>query len=141
MQDGTLTLKRETLDRSRGQNNVEVQQRYVRSGLLPDEEDRFAAIDQTRAKMVHDLLTKVYRGHFWEVYCDSSQGILTITIPILLNNYKWIFKLQDEITPAKVIRAGGEILERFNIPRGHMDVAAFVQARQMAVPNGGKPPE
>jgi hypothetical protein len=39
-----------------------------------------------------------------------------------------------------VIRAGGEILERFNIPRTNLDVASFLAAKKMAVKNGGNAP-
>lgn len=138
--DDTVILNRGTLDRSSGQPNIELQQRYVRSGLLPGEHDPHADYDVMVAKAITRVLLSQYRGHFWEAYCDSKQGIAWITIPLLLGNYKYIFHLSNDITPAMIIRAGGEILERFNIPRTQMDVASFVAAKSRAVKNGGTPP-
>ncbi|WP_213287579.1 hypothetical protein [Bradyrhizobium sp. sGM-13] len=138
--EGRFALRRDLLDRGRGQPNIELQQSYVRSGLLPEETDTKAEWDLTVAKAITRVLFSQYRGHFWEVYCDSKQGIAWITIPLLLNDWKYVFKLSEDITPAMIIRAGGEILERFNIPRTNLDVASFIAAKKMAVRNGGNAP-
>lgn len=137
---GPVILNRGTLDRPAGQPNIELQQRYVRSGLLPDETDPNADWDMMVAKAITRVLLSQYRGHFWEAYCDSKQGVAWITIPLLLGNYKYVFRLSDDITPAMIVRAGGEILERFNIPRTSLDVPAFLAAKKFAVKNGGAPP-
>jgi hypothetical protein len=93
------------------------------------------------AKAITRVLLSQYRGHFWVVESNRAQGIAWISIPLLLGEWKYIFKLSEELTPAMIIRAGGQILERFNIPRSNLDVASFIAAKKFAVKNGGAPPE
>jgi hypothetical protein len=91
------------------------------------------------AKMVAEDLHTYYRGHFWAVHVDSKQGICLITIPVLLGNWKYKIPLTG-LTTEMVVRAGGEILERFNIPRSSLDVAAFVAAREKRVSRASQRP-
>jgi hypothetical protein len=95
--------------------------------------------DMRIAARVGEILHFHYRGHFWQVTSDSKQGVVTITIPVLLGNHKYVIKLAG-LTDASVIEAGGHILERFKIPRGQLDVAAFVNARNLAVSRGNQQP-
>ncbi|MCA1458086.1 hypothetical protein I6F35_33675 [Bradyrhizobium sp. BRP22] len=140
MQTDPVILQRALLDRSHGQHNVELQTRYERKGLSPEEEDKRAAWDLMVAKAITRVLLAHYRGHFWAVECDSAQGIAWISIPLLLGDWKYVFHLSEDITPAMIVRAGGEILERFKIPRSSLDVASFIAAKKLAVRNGGTPP-
>lgn len=105
-----------------------------RAGTFAEEEEENAAADLATTKWVAELLHAHYRGHFFAVATDSHQGVCWITIPILLGNWKFMLRLKD-LNPAKVIKAGGELLERFNIPRSNIDVglAAFVDARKRSV--------
>jgi hypothetical protein len=135
-----VVLRRELADRSFGQGNTELRAVYERKGLLPEEEDRRARWDLMVAKAITRVLLANYRGHFWVVECDSAQGIAWISIPILLGDWKYVFRLSEDITPAMIIRAGGEILERFNMPRSGLDIASFIAAKKMAVWRGGNPP-
>lgn len=135
-----VVLKRAMADRSFGQGNIELRQVYERKGLLPEEEDRRAGWDLMVAKAITRVLLSHYRGHFWVVECDSAQGIAWISIPILLGEWKYIFHLSEDITPAMIIRAGGEILERFNMPRSNLDIASFIAAKKQAVWRGGDLP-
>lgn len=139
MTDTNPILRVDLLDRQKGQPNIQLQERYV-APEDPDEVDLFAKQDMTIARAINRVLLSHYRGHFWEAYCDSKQGIAWITIPLLLGNWKYVFKLSEEITPAHIIRAGGEILERFNIPRSSLDVASFIAAKSLAVRGGRRPP-
>lgn len=138
--DGRFIMKREMLDRGTGQPNIEVQTQHVRNGLMPEESDPWAEWDMMVAKAITRVLLSQYRGHFWVVECNRAQGIAWISIPLLLGEWKYVFKLSEELTPAMIIRAGGQILERFNIPRSNLDVASFIAAKNMAVKNGGTPP-
>lgn len=104
---------------------------HNRPGTFPADEAR-ARAELRIAKGVGELLHKHYRGHFWQVEADTKQGVCLITIPVLLENWKWKINLA-ELTPEAVVRAGGELLERFNIPRGDLDVARFVEARKHRV--------
>jgi hypothetical protein len=101
-------------------------------GVFAREKLSRAKVDRATAAGVFRLLQTSYRGHFWRVEVDSHQGVCTITIPVLLGNWKYIIHL-DKLTPQAVIRAGGEILERFKIPRSAIDVAAFCEARKRRV--------
>lgn len=118
---------------------VEYQFMRERSGAFDDEEQANAAADMATTKAVAEILHSHYRGHFWAVATDSKQGCVLITIPILLGNWKFMLKLK-ELTPAKVIKAGGEILERFNIPRSSIDMAAFCEARTRRVERHNQAP-
>ena len=77
--------------------------------------------DNDLAKFVLELLHKHYPGHTWLVQATHSQGILTIQNPSL--SYKMgmrmfipkIVNYSDLIK--KVIRYGGEFLERHNVSR------------------------
>jgi hypothetical protein len=110
-------------------NAVSLELRHERNGTHGDEH---IAADMDMAKQVGECLHKHYRGHFWAVHVDSKQGVCLISIPVLLGNWKYLIKLRD-LTPLAVFNAGGEILERFNIPRSALDVAAFCEARKLAV--------
>lgn len=141
MSDAPIILRRDLLDRSHGQGNVSLEQRYIPSGD-PEEHDPHAAWDMMVAKAITRVLLGHYRGHFWEVTVSRKQGIATITIPLLLGNWKYKFSLTEDISPAHIIRAGGEILERFNIPRTNMDLPAFLAAKSRAVTRASeRPPE
>ncbi|HWW46305.1 MAG TPA: hypothetical protein VNZ94_00500 [Xanthobacteraceae bacterium] len=132
MSETPIILHRDRLDRSHGQAGIEVQQRYL-PPCDPEEKDPHAAWDMMVAKAMQRVLTAHYRGHFWETYCSRKDGIAWITIPLLLGNWKWVFKLSEDITPEMIIRAGGEILERFNIPRSGLDLPAFLNAKKRAI--------
>lgn len=119
---------------------VEYQFKRERAGVFDEEEQKNAGADQATMKWVAEVLHSHYRGHFFAVHVDSKQGICLITIPVLLGNWKYVIHL-DKLDTAFVIKAGGEILERFNIPRSTLDLAAFVDARPRRVERfNQKPP-
>ena len=86
--------------------------------------------DVKLAGTIGTILHHYYGGHFWAVEVDSHQGIYTITIPVLLGNWKHMEHL-TALTHDRVRDAGGEILERFKIPRSGLNfgLAQFVEAR------------
>lgn len=135
-----IIFNRSNLDRSSGQPNIQLQQQYIRPAD-PEEDDPYAAWDITVAKAITRVLLAHYRGHFWEVYCSRRDGIAWITIPLLMGNHKFVFKLRNDITPSMIVKAGGEILERFNMPRSDIDVASFLAAKKIAERTGQRPPE
>ncbi len=75
---------------------------------------------------VYTTLQNHYPGHFWNV--ELTGGMVKIGIPPLLGQWTYNFPARH-LTHWRVIEAGGHILERFNIPRSTLDVAAFVNAR------------
>lgn len=136
--DIPVLVRQETIGgRGQGSPRVNVQLRAAPSATFYDpDRDK---VDLQCARGIGRLLHDHYQGHFWEVMVDSKQGIATITISVLLGNWKYLIKL-DDLSPAMVITAGGEILERFNIPRSSIDVAAFVEARKRRVSRARQKP-
>lgn len=86
----------------------------------------------TLCKAIGRILYSHYPGHPWSVEVMADQGIAKITIPPLLGvNWGYILHL-DKLTasPKPIIEAGGHILERFNIPRSTIDLAAYITAEE-----------
>lgn len=98
------------------------------------EQDPFIPFDMAASKNIAAVLFKHYPHHLWAVRADCRQGVAMITIPCLMGpTLNYILKLTDLANdPAMraVMRAGGEILERYNIPRSGLDkgVVEFMRA-------------
>jgi hypothetical protein len=80
--------------------------------------------DIEQAKAIATVLLKHYPGHIWNVSVDSSRNNRTCDIKL---NYpdrlgilpKYGYKIHLSIlTDEKVVRAGGELLERHRLARG-----------------------
>lgn len=76
-----------------------------------------AANDLILAKQMAETLHKHYPGHLWAVTCEGKQGIATVRNLALSGNWGFIIKLRDHYSAStferEVMRAGGELLERF----------------------------
>lgn len=134
-----VLVKSDVTERTRATHRTEIQQYHVPSGD-PSEHDPHAQWNLMVSKAIFRVLLSAYPGHFWEVVVDREKGIATITIPLLLGNWKYLFKLSEDIQPADIIRAGGEILERFNIPRSPLNIADFINAKKLAVSRASQIP-
>lgn len=92
------------------------------------------ANDLVMAKQMADALHKHYPGHLWAVTCDGSKGIATIRSLDLSGNYGYVLKLSDGYSASqfdqRVMRAGGEILERFKMARGRFDPDKYMEIQQ-----------
>jgi hypothetical protein len=114
----------------------------IQSRITPSQVHADAERDQRDMQMARGIgryLHSLYEGHFWQVEVDSKQGYAAITIPLLLGNWKWKIPL-TELSQAMVRKAGGEILERFKIPRSTIDVGAFLGAKKNAVSRASQTP-
>ena len=83
-------------------------------------------------KRMAQILYAKYPGHPWSVEVNAKQGIAFITIPPLLGTtWGYIIKLDDIANErdfeTSVKEAGGNILERFNIPRSTIDIARYIE--------------
>ena len=86
---------------------------------VSDESCSSMVYDMDEAKRIHDKLTKHYPGHMWAV--NVNQGVAFIKNLMLSGNWGFIIKLKDiDNDYKKVIQAGGEILERYNVSRGRL---------------------
>lgn len=90
--------------------------------------DDYAGFDLRIAEGVCMILEKVYFGYKWRVLCESRQGIVVFKIPALMGPTLWyVIKLGQypDLNPELIVRCGGELLERMNLPRTAIDMAAY----------------
>lgn len=72
-------------------------------------------------KGIGDALEKHYPGWMWAIQPDDRGGVLNIRSLRLSGEWGYVFLLrdiQDDPRHQKAVRAAGEILERFGVPRG-----------------------
>jgi len=76
----------------------------------------------TLCKNVAETLHKHYPGHAWAVRVyDEHQGVLAIQNLALSGQWGFMMKLDDIDPDMKfVMRAGGDLLERYNLSRGRL---------------------
>jgi hypothetical protein len=126
MSDLPILLRAETA-RAPGRNLVRVEVRFLPSG--EGSADR-ASSDIAAATAVRRILDAAYPGYDWEVVADSAQGYVAVRIPTLMGG-NWAYKLNGkDVTPQAVVRGGGEVLERYRLPRGKFDLDRFLEARE-----------
>jgi hypothetical protein len=126
MNDLPILLRAETA-RAPGRGPVRVEARFVPSG---DGSRARARTDLAAARAVRRILDTAYPGHDWEVVADSGQGYIAFRIPALMGaNYAYLVKGKD-LTPAAVLKGGGELLERYRLPRGKFNLDRFLEARE-----------
>jgi hypothetical protein len=123
--DLPILLRRKTAP-APGRALVRLEARFVPSG---DGSRQRAATDVATACAVRRILDAAYPGHDWDVIADSGQGYVAFRIPALMGiNFAYLIKGR-ELTPAAVLAGGGELLERYRLPRGKFDLDRFLEAR------------
>ena len=77
------------------------------------------ATDVLLAKNAAAILDKHYPGHLWGINVDGAGGVMQVFNLALSGRWGFILKL-DKIDPElkAVMRAGGELLERYRLKRG-----------------------
>jgi hypothetical protein len=89
------------------------------------------ANDEVVAKEVADLLLLHYPGYLWAVSIDSRATVGMLDIRNLSLSGKWGFRfpLKDYLdgmdTRRKIMRAGGELLERYRMPRARFSPSDY----------------
>jgi hypothetical protein len=125
MSDLPILLQHET-SRAPGRSLVRVEARFVPSG---DGSHERAAGDLAAARSVRRILDTAYPGHDWEVIADSGHGYVAFRIPALMGmNFAYLVKGKD-LTPEAILKGGGELLERYRLPRGKFDLDRFLETR------------
>ncbi len=87
------------------------------------EQDR-AMRDVSLAKKIGEHLERKYPNHYFRVDVDSPQGIAKISHPLMPVRYAYVVRLAElngDPGMRAITKAGGELLERFNQPRGRRD--------------------
>ena len=106
--------------------------RKIVEKVVPDSGDPRglrARYDLWVARRAMELLERAYPGHPWMAAADSAKGVVTVSLPMLMGgNWVYLIKWAD-LAPARVIAAGGELLERYRLPREKFDLARFLEAR------------
>lgn len=84
-------------------------------------------LDFDTAKNMAEWLNEQYPGHLWAVNVKGEQGIATVHNLMLSGQWGFILKLDKNYSASdfrrRVIKAGGELLERYNVRRGVVDQA------------------
>lgn len=95
--------------------------------------DPFKKRELEVAEAMFRKLMEHYPGHFWTTEVNMRQGIAQIKIKHLMTaGHGYIIKLKDLWSDPGmmcVVRGGGEILERYKIPRSTFDLSAFLEAK------------
>jgi hypothetical protein len=88
--------------------------------------------DFVMAKNMAEVLHRHYPGHLWAVTCEGAQGVASVRNLRLSGQWGFVLKLKDlYVDPSfkSVVRAGGELLERYRLSRG-----AFNQTQYESLP-------
>lgn len=82
-------------------------------------------MDVATAKDMAEALHQAYPGHLWAVSCDTRTGFADVRNLALTGNWGFRIFLGNVYSASAfkkhVIRAGGEILERYRLSRGRFD--------------------
>lgn len=85
------------------------------------------AAKQAEAMRICDHLMRCYPGHLWTVEVD--QGVAVIHNLVLSGRWGFRMKITDmDVDLKNVMRAGGELLERYRQQRGRMNEEAILHA-------------
>ena len=78
--------------------------------------------DILTARHMAEALHAAYPGHFWAVSCDGKVGFADVRNLALSGNYGFRIRLANIYSASQfkkdVLKAGGEVLERYRLSRG-----------------------
>lgn len=90
---------------------------------------QIAANDMVMAKNMADALHTTYPGHLWAVSCNGQSGMADVRNLALSGTWGFRLKLKNIYSASEfrkdVIRAGGEILERYRLSRGRLQIDQY----------------
>lgn len=128
--DQQVLVDQDVLVGDRGQHALV---RQIYQPPLDGRSDDYAAFDMQIAKGIGELLNKHYFAYPWKSYADSQQGVVGFSIPELMGptlHYVINLKQFSDLTPELIVRHAGELLERMHLPRGQIDMAQYLWAKQ-----------
>lgn len=108
------------------------------TGIADGEVDPFLAKDLALTKRMAEVLERHYPGHPWMVQVSHAQGVAYVKLPILMKrNQAYILhidRMAMDPTLRCVMRAGGELLEKYQVPRTPFLLDHFLNARDASRP-------
>ena len=123
----------------------------IKSELMPSGDGshlKHAGADISLADRITEVLERHYPGNFWQIEVDHGKGVAKIRIPVLMAADYWgIIHLRTIFSDPGlrcVVRTGGNLLERYEVPRGMFDLGAWLTAKAKHGRNAllrRKPPE
>lgn len=131
-------VSHEHLDPSRGVNTL-LFTAHEDSSTYEGGVDPHKEWDQTVTRAMGRILTNEYRGHDWQVWVSREAGIAKIWIALLMDpTVPYVLHLTEGLQPKDVMRAGGELLERFSIPRSQIDFSLVADIKKKMGPLLGR---
>lgn len=107
-------------------------------GIDGEKVDPFLARDLALTKRMAEVLERHYPGHPWMVQVSHAQGVAYVKLPILMKrNQAYILHIDRmSMDPGLkcVMRAGGELLEKYQVPRTPFLLDHFLTARDASRP-------
>lgn len=98
----------------------------------PEEAMRRNANDVNMSRTLCEVLMRHYPGHAWGVNVDGRTGLITIRDMYLSGQWGYILKIGAVYSASSlerdVVRAGGEILERFRMARAQFQADQYADA-------------
>lgn len=92
-----------------------------------------AMIDVLTARTMAEYLHQAYPGHLWAVSCDTRTGFADVRNLALSGNWGFRIRLSGIYSASgfrkDVLKAGGEILERYRLARGAYDDAQLADLK------------
>lgn len=92
------------------------------------EEARIAAREVELANRMADVLNRQYPGHLWMVHASIKGGVVHIRNLYLSGKWGFVVKLADvlaDVENKQLMRAAGELLERYRLRRGALNMAEY----------------
>lgn len=104
------------------------------------------AQDIALCKEIYDILDTHYSGHLWQVGANSYSGVVDIKLLYpdgrhRVTNFGYGLKITALDAPfikKKIIKAGGELLERYGLPRGRATINTIGDAITNGLDKSGR---
>lgn len=108
-------------------------EKTVTADRAGDENLTHHAAELALTMAVAEKLEAHYPAHPWMVKVDMRQGVVQISLPLVMPKTEvfvlHIDRLKTDPNLHAVMRAGGTILEKYNIPRSGFRLDTFLAAR------------
>jgi hypothetical protein len=127
-----VLIRQTIVEGERGQPDILIKAEWEDTKGPHAKQDIHAEYDVWVAARMMSILLSEYPRHSWRCRHDSIQGVALISNWILMGMGNWmaVNLKTHELTPQLIIRMGGEILERYGLPRGKLELGSFLEARQ-----------